>query len=308
MGDAVSWWLDRSDGALLQVGIVEGTPRLVVVWVSSTIVEFYTLDNGAFHGALELVAPAVIDPAAQAWRNYAGRLCEPSGMPLAAAQMGAGSVLVSYDGRFRLYWDHAQGLLLDSDGAQMALPHHHDTPLVAVGLDRELGTIGLVTQSGMVEFYQQHVYVGGYEVAGPDDGAPVAIALPDAAGVAIVFFERSVAIVDLSGRVRHKAALSFSLGSGVCAPAGEVLAASERLTPIVRIYDGELAAVAQGDVRDVIGSTQALHLMPRDPRPGTTVDAMALADDGTFVFAIDGVVCCAHTMDLPELPHSRTLF
>lgn len=308
MGDAVSWWLDRSDGAIVQVGIVEGHPRLVAVWVTRSTVEFYAVDNGAFHGALEVAGPAVIDPAAQAWRAYVEHLRAPSGTPLAAAHMESGSVLVSHDGRFRLYWDHAQGLLLDSDDAPIALPRHDDAPLLAVGLDRELGTIGVVTQSGVVEFYQQHVYVGGYVIAGSDDGAPVAIALPDAAGVAVVFFEQSIVTVDLSGRVRHKAALSFNLGLGVCASSGEVLAVSDRLTPIMRIYNGELAAVAQGDVRDVIAPAHSLHLMPRGPRPGTSVNAIALADDGTCVFAIDGVVCCSHTMHFPELPHSRTLF
>lgn len=304
----MSWWLDRSDGAIFQVGIIEGAPRLVAVWVTRSVVEFYAVDTGAFHGMLELAAPAVIDPAAQSWRDYVERLRAPSGIPLAAAEMETGSVLISHDGRFRLYWDNVQGLLLDSDDAQTALPRHDDALVLSVGLDRELGTIGLVTQSGMVEFYQQHVYVGGYVFAGSDDGAPVAIALPDAAEAAVVFFEHSISSVDLSGRVRHKTALSFSLGSGVCAPSGEVLAASDRLTPIVRIYDGELIAVAQGDVRDVIASAHPLHLMARGPRLGTSVDAIALADDGTFVFAIDGVVCCSHVTYLPELPHSRTLF
>lgn len=308
MGDAVSWWLDRSDGVILHVGIVEGHPRLVAVWMTRSAVEFYAVDNGAFHGALEVAGPAVIDPAAQSWRDYVDHLRAPSGTPLAAVDMETGSILVSHDGRFRLYWDHAQKLLLDSDDAQIALPRHDDAPLLAVGLDRELGTIGIVTRSGMVYFYQQHVYVGGYLIAGSDDGEPVAITLPDAAGAAIVFFERSVATVELSGRVRQKTALSFHLGSGVCAPSGEVLAVSDRLAPIVHIFDGEFGAVAQGDVRNIIASARPLHLIPRGPRPGASVDAMAVADDGTFVFTIDGVVCCSHITDLPELPYSRTLF
>lgn len=305
----MSWQIDLADHPLHAVQIVDGHPRQVAAWLTRTAVRFYSVDNGAFYDTLTIDAPerATLDD--DVWRSFVESVRAPRGdflVPFAARDM---TVLTSYDGRLRVYWDHQGPLLLDSDGQRGPLLCRDDTPFIAVGLDRDLGTVAALSAANNLHFFQQHVYVGHYalEDAQPDGGLR-RVFIPDAVGVALVVYENGAQIVDLSGRVRFRLAVPSAVGAAACSPGGNLLILGERDQSVVLVYDAELRLLHRGNLRDVLEQAQPLQLMPRTPGPEAALRGLAVDDDGVFAFALDGVMCCAHVEMLPDVPYPRPLF
>lgn len=303
----MSWKLDLSSRPIHSLQIVDAAPRQLAVWLDAATVHFYAVENGALYGSLVIDSPGAFDPYSLAWREFVAGLRVPHGDFLPWVALGDVTVLTSYDGRLRLYIDRAHRLVLESEGLLEDLPCDDDAPILAAGLDRDLGTVAALSAAEQLHLYQQHVYVGQYALSDVPQTGLHAVYAPDAGGEAIVVFESGVRIVDLSGRVQYHTETSALIGSAACAPAGNLVVLGERDRALVRVYDSELRPLHQGSAHALLGAAHALQLMTREATPEASFDGLAVDNDGVLAFALDGVVCCSHVDLLPGLPYPNEL-
>lgn len=304
----MNWWLDLSDDPLHAVQFVEGESRHVAVWFSPLSADFYLDDSGAYFGTLDIDPPDNFDPSGDIWRRFVDSLRISADAYVDPVEANGVAVRLSHDGRLRVYWDRPHRLVLESDGQFVDLPFDDDAPLVAVGLDRDLGTIAALSASKALHFYQQNVYVGRYGLSDVSLGHAARVFLPDAAGVAVVVHDKGALVVDLGGRVRARTVLSSVVDVAACAPGGQFLALGERHSGLMHVYDIDLTLLHQGHSHNVLERAQALQLMPRFPAENEYLSSLAVADDGALAFTLGGAVCRSHIEVLPDLPHPRTLF
>ena len=134
--------------------------------------------------------------------------------------MGAVTVLSSYDGRLHAIQTGEHTVTLIIDGEHVDLLRDYAAGVLATDLDRELGTVGVLTGDGALHVFQQHVRVGAYPLGLALDGCCPTVFLPDGSGTVIVSDEGRVRIFDTVGRGLAEAICPEGLWGQAGAPAG----------------------------------------------------------------------------------------
>ncbi|MBN2304739.1 MAG: hypothetical protein JXQ72_09695 [Anaerolineae bacterium] len=302
----MGWWLHLAQYPLPAVYMLGGSPAQVAAWMSGQEVQFYGARDGALYSRLDVVPPTDVDRTSLAWRAFLETLRAPNGAYLPVVPTGDLTIYTSYDGRLRLYWARDHRLTLDVDGVQTTLARAGDALLVAVGLDRELGTVVCLDSDNRLHFYQQQVHVGAHAMPDGWDSLSAAIQVPDAGGVAYVSDSASIVAVDMAGQVLHKQALTSGGGPVGCSPDGSYLVISEQ--GLIRVYNAQLQPLRQAAAHDLLARAEQLQLLAEAPIPDAVPQAVAIGDDGILVFALDGIVCQSYLRELAALPQPRTLF
>lgn len=301
----MNWRLRLSEHPVKSPQIIPGDPGLVAIWAAADRVQCFDLSTGASYDPLPIVPPRDLFLDGEAWRSFWETLRAPNGAYLPVVDLGDMVIYTSHDGRLRVYWERGDRLMLDVDGRHTLLLQPGGMPLAAVALDRELGTVAALSTDAVLHFYQQCVFVGAYPVA-LGSGSPPVVLLPDAADVAFLVDETGLQAVDMTGRVVHNQRSPLPGGVAACSPGGDWLVVAEQGT--LRVYNSELRLVRQSSAYDLIARTTPLQLFDELPSSESAVQGIAVADDGTLIITLDGIVCRTQISEFSPLPQPRTLF
>jgi len=304
----VGWLLELDTQRVRDLALVGGDPPLIALHTAEETLLYYAIDSGALYGRetlprfdphdlLDGRRPAPFDA-----------LRAPNQAPLPRAQVGTATVLSSHDGRLHAIQrgEHTVALLID--GEHVDLLRDHAAGVLAMGLDRELGTVGVLTGDGALHVFQQHVPVGVYPLDLALHGCCPTISLPDGSGMLIVSDEGRTRIFDTAGRVLEQAICPAELCLAAVAPAGEWVVRYGGARGVVRVHDAHLTAVRQGAGDDLRAASRLVQLFETEDVSGENIDRLVVADDGTLAFVQGRSLCCAHLSSLPPLPLEQPLF
>lgn len=298
------WRLDLGGDWPYIVRLVEGNPLQLAVWLSDRDIDFFAVSTGAYYG--RLAVSTEFRPGADGWRVYLEQLMAPNGAYLPVAWADQIGVYTSYDGRLRLYHVRGHDLVLDMDGRQTTLPCDGGAPIVAAGLDRELGTVAAVSDDGRLHLYQQGVYVGSYAVE-INSRPVVKLAVPDGADYVAIIEEGQIQIITIGGRIRQRLLDLPPINAAACSPSGEILVTVDQDSGMLRVYDETLRLVAQEAALDVLVRAPSLQLPDTAPWPELAPHTLDVDDSGKLVFAMEGMLCVTRVDEIAPVPQPRTL-
>jgi hypothetical protein len=302
----VGWLLALELPSVRDICLVTGDPPLIALDAADDGLLFFSAHSGAFYGGETLPRPDARDPLGNRPIALLDTLRAPNGALLPRVRIGAMTVLSAYDGRLHVIQSGERAVKLAIDGEPVNLLRDHAAEVLAVGLDRELGTVGVLTDDGALHVFQQHVAVGTYSV-GVARGYRPSVFLPDAAGTIIVGDEERTRVFDMAGRLLAQAPCPAMLGAAEVAPAGEWIIRYGGMRGAIQAYDARLTVVRQGAGEDLRAASRSVQLFPAEKVRDGEIEALALADDGLLAFVQGQTLCCAHLSTLAPLPSEQTL-
>ncbi len=305
----MNWRVHLSNRSIHGMQLLAGQPVLVAVWTDRNRVRFFDAANGApLVDVLEVVTPPIFEPEGEAWRVFLAGLKAPNCAFLPLVETDNATVLTSTDGRLRVLWArHDHHLLVEVDGCWRSCQRVGDAPLVAVGLDREMGTVAALSADGLLHFYQQQVFVGSFPVAiDPDTVRPVVLVL-EAGGAAVVVDRTSLQVVTMAGQVEIRQAVPWRIGPAACAPDGRWIVVADREQALLRVYDAGLQLVRQDAAHRLLRRAAQTQLLAAMPAPDAILHTLDVGQDGSLVLALGGTVCRTHIGELVAVPQPRTL-
>ncbi|MCZ7539789.1 MAG: hypothetical protein M5U29_07760 [Anaerolineae bacterium] len=304
----MGWLLELDTRGVRDLALTSGDPPLITLHTAEETLLFYATESGALYGREVLPQPHSHDLLDGLHPALLDALRAPNAAPLPRVQIGIATVLSSYDGRLHAIESGGHTVALMIDGERVDLLRDHPAGVLATGLDRELGTVGVLTGDGALHVFQQHVRVGVYPLDLALDGCRPAIFLPDGSGTLVVSDGSRTRIFDTAGRVLEQAICPEELRSAAAASAGEWIIRYGGARGVIRVYDAHLTAVRQGTGDDLRAASRSVQLFGTEGGLGEGIDWLVVADDGTLVFVQGRSLCCAHLSWLPSLPLERSLF
>ncbi len=296
----MNWHLRLSEKPLHAVQMLDGDPPLLCAWTAQDAVWFYAQEDGIYYGGFDL-SDAPDDLRSKSWRDYLEGLRAPNGAYLPLVNLGHTVVLTSNDGRLHVYQRDNHQLILDVDGQQTTLDREGDAALLSVGLDRELGTIGVLSDDNRLHIYQQHIYLGAYRVE-QDTGK---VYVPDKSGTVVLVGKQQIQVFDTAGHIQHQ--VDASIGAAACAPDGGRLMVADQ--DVLSAYNARLRLVRQQSVLPLLDASMPVdHEADNDSLLPPTPEALSLSNTGKMAFALGGLICCTHVNQMPALPQPRKLF
>lgn len=301
----MNWRLHLSDHPVLALDLLAGDPVLLAVWTSAQDVQFFHAETGADYGAMHITQ---VGPGEGMWQLFVNSLRAPNGAYFPVVNAGQVIIHTSHDGRLRLYHYPENRLVLEADDQHVGLERSSARTLLAVGLDRELGTVCALDEQGWLHVYQQQIYVGAYLIAEQSDSRPGSLLVPDAAAHVWVIDDSQIQAIDMAGQVQGRMAAHGAWSNAACAPDGQVLVVSEMQQERFTAYDAQLRPICRGAVVDLMAGSKPLQLFEEAVYQPDVVMPMAVADDGRLAFALNGTVCVTSLAEFRPLPRPRRLF
>ncbi len=264
-------------------------PIVVAAWASPREVYFFGAHDAEYLGKLLIPPSPVEDPAHAAWRGFLAGLRAPDGSWLSRVSAGAWQIHTSYDGRFRVLHT-TQDLLIEIDGEIVPLARDGDDPLVAVVLDRELGTVVALDSRSHLQFFQQMLPMGSYPLDTTIAAGGCFLVLPDAADAVLVAAAADLLLMETSGHVQHRLALGGPLSAAAAAPFGSLIIVAEGTS--MRVLNAALVPQWQASGSELLAALVAIddETATRLLDPGMPVQTAAVAADGTIAFAVGGTL------------------
>lgn len=305
----MGWRLHLSTQPIEAVHIVAGSPPLVVVWDKRHQVHYYRFDDATplGDGAFDAVeAPADLQDAV--WHETVSTFRAPNGSYLPTVYLNRLTLHQSRDGRMRLYHFHEGDSMLQVEDHFLSLSRDDGGRYLVMGLDRALGLSAACDDDGLLHIFQQHVRVGLFEIGlslGMD--ARLNLALPDGAGTLYVCDGERVIRVDSGGRIEQDLRTHFTVGKVAVSPAGGRVALADIDDNLIRVYDADLVQTHQKHAIDLVMDARQVQLLASLPGRKAGLSALDIADDGSIVFALGGVLCVTEVDALNMLPQARSL-
>ena len=304
----VGWWLNLADHPVRVVQLLDGDPVQVAAWLSDDHVHFYAAQTGALYESRAVKLPVLVDVHEESWHTFLDLLRAPNHAFLPSFDTDHTQVYTSYDGRLRLYALPSEGLMLDVDRRQIALGFNSGAEVVALGMDRDFGSLAALTDDGQLHIFQQQVYVGAFGIENDwADELPFGVFLPDSAGVIVLVGETQIQVWDMAGQVLHRYHAPAAMRVATCSPDGERIVTGDRDQAIIRVYDAALIPLRQHSASDLLAQAAPVQLFGSPPSEDACLDSLAVLNDDTLVFALHGALCQTHLSALNELPQPRAL-
>jgi hypothetical protein len=306
----MAWRIHLSNQALQHLDILPGKAPVLVVWLRRSRVQFYDLDTGTFLEERRIVAPVSSNRQAPAWQEFIARLGGPDSQTfLPHVALSGLDIYLSDDGKLRLYQVGEADLFLEMEGTEYRLEVENARRVVALDLDRALGMIAALDDTGKLHLYQQNIRLGVFDMRlsiTPDQRPAVAIAR--GGGSIYVTDGHQLVLTDSSGAIQQSLELHYEVGRLACSPVGGMLAISDTSAGVIRLYRGEdLQLTHQKFAVDLVANATQVQLMAELPPLGATVSALAAYARGMVAFAMSGVVCVSEVGYMDALPQPRPL-
>ncbi|MEW6579400.1 MAG: hypothetical protein AB1435_09410 [Chloroflexota bacterium] len=304
----MGWLLELDTSGVRDLTLTGGDPPLITLRTAEEALLHYAMHSGAPYGRQSLPRLDSHDPLGDLRPALLDALRAPNEVPLPRVQMGAVTVLSSYDGRLHAIQAGEHTVTLMIDGEHVELLRDYAAGVLATDLDRELGTVGVLTGDGALHVFQQHVRVGVYSLDLALDGCRPTVFLPDGSGTVVVSDEGRACVFNTAGRVLAQATCPAELCSASVAPAGEWIVRYGGMRGAIRVHDARLTAVRQGTGDDLRAASRSVQLFRAGDDFSEGIGALVVADDGTLAFVQGRLLCCAHLSALAPLPLEQPLF
>ncbi len=297
------WAVELAPHPLFAVDLVAAGDSVIAAWITERDAMVFNT-NGAFLGPVA-VPPFAGQPGGAGWTTLLEGLHVLAGVYLPVATLPHGTLHVSADGRLQAWYGTDDRLVLVDDTA-IELEREGNAPLVAVGLDRELGTLVALDQAAHVHVYQQSIYVGAFPLA-LELGGHVQLLVPDGASHFFLVEPLSVHVISLNGDVLASATGLPAAAAAACDPSGRVLVRAGRDRPWLRVYDDRLTELGGGEVAQLVAGLHVASGRLPAPLADTPAHALALAADGSLAVAVAGWLCLTWLDVLDAWPRPRRL-
>ncbi len=305
----MGWRLHLSSQPISSVQFVSGNTPQIAVWDSRHNVHFYDRRDAMPLGELQFSAyqpPADLHD--DFWREITARFKAPDGTLLPVVFMSGLTVFQSSDGRMRLYQFQSGGLVLEVEGRHIALDREQDGRFLIAGLDRALGLSGALNDEGKLYIFQQHVRVGMFDLGfSVSVDARLTLLAPEGTGTLLVSDGERVVLTDSAGSVTHEINTHFTVGPVAVSPDGKLVLLADIDDNLIRVYQGDLRPTHQKHAIDLVADAKQVQLLAALPGRKAALAALDVANDGTIVFALGGVVCVTSMEALDALPQPRPL-
>jgi hypothetical protein len=212
------------------------------------------------------------------------------------------------DGKLRLYRT-SKGLRLAIDHTEDRLPIIDARRFVALDIDRALGTIVALDETGRLHIYRQNLRIGAFDIGlNSDRMLRPAVVVSRGGGAIFATDGRRLVVVEGSGHVQHTLDVHYDIGRMTCSPGGGMVLTADRQSGVLRAYQGDsLILTHQKFAIDLVADATQKQLMADLPPMGTAISAMTAYSRGRLVFAMSGVVCATDVTRMDEVPRPKAL-
>lgn len=305
----MGWRLHLSSQPIASVQFVSGHTPQIAVWDSRHNVHFYdrrdAMPLGELHFADHQLPGDMHD---ESWREVTARFRAPDGTLLPVIFMSGLTVYQSGDGRLRLYHYQTGRLSLEIEGRHIALNQVEDDRFLVAGLDRALGLSGALTDEGQLYIFQQHVRVGEFDLGfSVSVDARLTLLAPEGTGTLVISDGERVVMTDSAGSITHEINTHFTVGPVAVSPDGKLVVLADIDDNLIRVYQGDLRPTHQKHAIDLVADAKQVQLLASLPGRKAALAALDVANDGTIVFALGGVVCVTSMEALDALPQPKPL-
>lgn len=306
----MSWRVHLANSAIHALHVLP-TPRpMLAAWTRPDHVELFDMADGS------RLEERTLPPAprgrynARVWEAYVAALAVSAHHWLPNVTTPDYTLLLTDDGRARLYWDHERSLTLVDEGNRFSLDTDGARHFVALDFDRELGTTLALADDGRVHLFQQEDKLGVFEVGlAPSADRRAAVAIASGGQTLFVSDGQRLVVLNHNGRVIKQLDTHYEISLMACSPDGQVLGLTDNENGVLRLYRGQdLLLTHQKFAIDLIATARRSQLLEEMPPLTTAVNSIALYTAGTVVFAMGGVICATHADDFNRLPNVRASF
>lgn len=306
----MAWRVHLTNRAIQQCAILPANPPLLAAWTRRNRVAYFDLLTGAACGEAILPDAPETGHSSEAWQLYAARLTTPDGaafLPLVRTRHT--EIYTTDDGKLRLYRSDRGELLVELEGSASRLEGTAGHEFPAVDLDRTLGTIAALDDTGQLHIWQQDIRIGAFAIGlTPATDLRLHVAVARGGGHIFASDGRRLVLVDSGGHVRKTAEMHYDIGRLACSPEGSMVVTGDTDAGVIRVYHGgTLTPTHQKFAWDLLVAATSLQLLADLPPPGTAIAHLLAYSGGIVTFVIGGVLCTTHLTGMDELPQPRPL-
>lgn len=305
----MGWRLYLSNQAVQRLDILSGQPPLLAAWTARGRVYYFDQETGLQVGEHTLPDLPALTRDDDAWQAFVAGLMAPNQAYLPRVRTALGDLYISSDGRLRLIHVPPTELFLELEGKEIRLDTSNAARLSAVGLDRQMGLVAALDETGRLHLFQQHIPLGLFDLGlSLVEGLPSALVVAQGGGAVFVSNGQQIVLTDSSGAVRKRRETHYTIGRIACAPDGQLLATTDLDTNVIRVYHGaDLTPAYQRYAVDLLAEAHQVQLIADEPPALGALSGLALGSKGVLAFALGGVICVSNVNELTALPQARKL-
>ncbi|MBZ0275070.1 MAG: WD40 repeat domain-containing protein [Anaerolineae bacterium] len=305
----MAWRVHLTNQAILDLNIIPGKPALLAAWTQRDRATFFEVETGTLSGDMSYRLGGIDARQHARWPEFVAGLVAPNQSYLPAITTPLGAILLTSDGRMRVYLVRERELFLEIDGKELKLDGGSAEAFPAIGLDRFLGLIAALDTDGKIHIYQQHIPVGIFDLGlTADEDYQPSIAVAHGGGSIFVSDGRHIVLTDSSGKARKRLDVHYFIRRMACSPNGRMLVTSDTETGVVRLYSGtDLTITHQRHAIDLVLEATQIQLLADNPPMGTAPGPLAVDNQGRIAFAMSGVICLTSLEFMDELPRPQAL-
>lgn len=306
----MAWRIHLTNQAIRDLHVLPGKPSILAVWTHWRQVYYYNFDNGTPLTDQRLPNAPQKPRHSDIWQAYVGNLKPPnSAQFLPVVRTPQAEIHTTDDGKLRLYHQREGGLTMETNGLEEALAVVDAQQFIAVDLDRALGMVVALDETGHLHIYQQNIRLGRFDLGlqlHPD--LRPAVAVSRGGGSIFASDGKRLVVTDSSGKVLKQQEMHYYIGHMAVSPGGGMILTSDMESGVLRVYHAEsLILTHQKFAIDLVADATQVQLMADLPPMGTAISALSAYVRGVFAFAMSGVVCVTGTEYMDRIPRPKAL-
>jgi hypothetical protein len=305
----MSWRVHLTNQAIQNLHVLPAKSPVVVAWTRYDRFELFDLEMGATLGEKILSTPPTAFYESEQWQDYVSHLWGVGRVYLPYVRNAEREILLTDDGKLRVYFEGDSELTLDTDGIISPISEEDGFHFLAVDLDRQLGTVAAIDDGGQLHLYQQDILLGIFDIGlRPTPDLRVRVSISNGGQNIYATDGVRVVAVNSAGKVRKAFEAHYTIGRIACSPSGSMLVISDTENGVLRAYRGEdLLLTHQKFAIELLAHSAQVQLIADLPPIMTTISSLAVFTQGTIVFAMSGVVCMTDVSYMDELPRPQLL-
>lgn len=305
----MGWRLYLSNQAVQRLDILPGKPALLAVWMTRGRIYFFDQETGVPMGEQTIKDPPVETRADDRWPIFVAALMAPNKAWLPRVRTPLGELYISNDGQLRLVHAAPAELYVELEGKEVRLETGDASAFGAIALDRLLGLVAALDDTGRLHLFQQHIALGVFDLGLTlADHIPAAVAVAQGGGAVFVSDGHQIVLTDSGGQVRKRLETHYTIGRMACSPNGRLLATTDMETNVIRVYNGaDLTPMYQRHAVDLLAQARQVQLIADVPPAMVALNGLAVGNKGALAFALGGVICASATSEMDALPRAQKL-
>lgn len=304
----MSWRVHLANQAIQQLYVIPAKLPTLAVWTRHDLVHFYELEAGKLLGETKLPPPPQEAFSSPVWQAYLNTLqVLQTGVYLPHVRIKSTDILLSDDGKTRLYFQRGRELIFDDNGMLSALPTPDVKRFLAVEFDRQLANTVAIDSTGKLYLYQQETLLGAFDVGlRVEEEGRALLAISRGGNQIFASDGHRLVVVSPTGKLKKTIETHYDIGRIACSPSGSLLAVSDREAGVLRAYRGDdLTLTHQKFAIELVAQSEKVQLFADLPPINTAISALSAFTQGMIPFAMSGVVCMTDVTYMDELPQKK---